>query len=242
MQLIDGTMFAQRMGKSLNNKRHEITPGQIAQLTRIYGNYLDGETASVVMDKKTSARETRIVSRIFDNHEFGFLKTVVERPLRLNFRASPERIARLDSLDVNNHAVWDMRAVLEAMDPARFYRDLAEFDADLQDAATTLDVKLAKTTRATIWKTIGDKDPEAEPCYFSKRTNTTRPEPDPDLRDTENVPLPAGTQLPLPMPFGPDPKNKTNGDLVTLMTPAIDAYMAAEVLPHVLDAWVDYDL
>jgi type I restriction enzyme M protein len=24
------------------------------------------------------------------------------------------------------------------------------------------------------------------------------------------------------------------------MTPAIDAYMAAEVLPHVPDAWVDY--
>jgi len=60
------------------------------------------------------------------------------------------------------------------------------------------------------------------------------------LRDTENVPLPDWTQLPLPMPFGPDPQNKLNGSLVRLMTPAIDAYMAAEVLPHVSDAWVDY--
>ena len=28
--------------------------------------------------------------------------------------------------------------------------------------------------------------------------------------------------------------------MVTLMTPAIDAYMEAEVLPHIKDAWVDY--
>lgn len=42
------------------------------------------------------------------------------------------------------------------------------------------------------------------------------------------------------MQFGPDPQNKLNGGVVKLMTPAIDAYMEAEVLPHVPDAWVDY--
>ena len=35
------------------------------------------------------------ISKIFDNRDFGFIKLVVERPLRLNFQASPERIARL---------------------------------------------------------------------------------------------------------------------------------------------------
>jgi type I restriction enzyme M protein len=93
VQLIDGTCFAQRMTKTLNNKRNEITEGQIRELTRLYGNLRDGETAEVIID---SQPETRVVSRIFENREFGFLKVTVERPLRLNFEASADRIARLD--------------------------------------------------------------------------------------------------------------------------------------------------
>ena len=34
-------------------------------------------------------------SKIFDNDDFGYRRIVVERPLRLNFQASPERIERL---------------------------------------------------------------------------------------------------------------------------------------------------
>ncbi len=58
------------------------------------------------------------------------------------------------------------------------------------------------------------------------------------MRDTENIPLPRGTALPLPMQFGPD---KPNDRLVEAFRDVIDAYMAREVLPHVPDAWVDYD-
>nr|WP_256440707.1 MULTISPECIES: N-6 DNA methylase [unclassified Phaeobacter] len=236
VQLIDGTLFAERMDKSLNNKRHRITDAQIADLTRIYGNYRDGEQAEVVVNKKTGEKESRTVSRIFKNHEFGFLRIVVERPLRMNFQTTPERIARLDDLDPDKHPVADMRAVVEAIDADRLYMDLAEFDADVVATAADLDIKLGKGVRKTLWLTIGDKDQKAEPCVWVGN----RPEPDAELRDTENVPLPDDTRFPLPMQFGPDPQNKLNGEVVTLMTPAIDAYMKAEVLPHVPDAWVDY--
>ena len=37
-----------------------------------------------------------VVSRIFPATHFGFRKITVERPLRLNFQASPERIARIE--------------------------------------------------------------------------------------------------------------------------------------------------
>ena len=40
------------------------------------------------------------------------------------------------------------------------------------------------------------------------------------------------------MEFGPD---KPNGRLVEAFREVIDDYMAREVLPHVPDAWVDYD-
>ena len=93
VQLIDGTRFFVKMKKSLNNKRNEITEGQIRHLTRVYGNFRDGETADVSINGET---KTRVISRLFENREFGFLKVTVERPLRMNFEATPERIARLD--------------------------------------------------------------------------------------------------------------------------------------------------
>ena len=93
VQLIDGTRFYGKMKKALNNKRNELSDDHIARLTEIYGNFQDGETEKVTIDGQA---ETRIVSRIFDNAAFGFLKVTVERPLRLNFEATPERIARLD--------------------------------------------------------------------------------------------------------------------------------------------------
>lgn len=257
VQLIDGTLFAERMGKSLNNKRHEITRDQIAELTRIYGDYRDGEAATVTVDKKTRTTERRVVSRIFENREFGFLKITVERPLRMNFQTTPDRIAKLAGqavfeglsvFDINDTAKAltedkagrtaqdQVRDMLIGIDRAKFYRDLAVFDEDLSHAADIAKIKLNKPLRKVIWLALGEKDPKAEICYFTKG----KPEADADLRDNENVPLPAGTKLPLPMDFGPDPQNKKNGDLVKLMKPAIDAYMKAEVLPHVPDAWVDY--
>ena len=66
------------MRKSLGNKRNYLTDAHIAEITRIYGNFEAGP-----------------YSKIFDNDDFGYRRIVVERPLRLNFQASPERIARL---------------------------------------------------------------------------------------------------------------------------------------------------
>src|SRR5215475_12674785 len=45
---------------------------------------------------KNGEREELVVSRIFPTTHFGYRKITVERPLRLNFEAIPERIARLE--------------------------------------------------------------------------------------------------------------------------------------------------
>ncbi|ABE50869.1 type I restriction-modification system subunit M [Methylobacillus flagellatus] len=256
VQLIDGTRFCQRMKKSLNNKRHEITEDQIRELTRLYGNFRDGETAEVVIDHKTGEKETRVVSRIFENREFGFLKVTVERPLRMNFEASAERIARLDAQSAfanlatskkrkdDKAAAREIAAGREQQDAIRNllvsleakgrYRDRKVFEADLDKAAKAAGVKLAGPIKKAIFAALGERDPEAEICRDAKG----RPEPDSELRDTENIPLPAGIVLPLPMDFGPD---KPNDRLIESFRDVIDAYMAKEVLPHVPDAWVDYD-
>ena len=94
VQLIDGSKFFNKMQKSLNKKRNEISEEKIRHLVCVYGNNKDGETAEVSIDGEI---EVRVISRIFENREFGYLEVTVERPLRMNFEATPERIAKLDN-------------------------------------------------------------------------------------------------------------------------------------------------
>jgi type I restriction enzyme M protein len=253
VQLIDGTRFFQRMKKSLNNKRQEITDEQIRHLTRLYGNFRDGETAEVAVNGRT---ETRVVSRIFENREFGFLRITVERPLRMSFEATPERIGRLDeqtafanlatSKKRTNTAAAEreieegrrlqdhLRTLLTSLAPKGRYMDREVFEADVKRAAKRDGVKVPAPILKAIFAALGERDPEAEICRDAKG----RPEPDPELRDTENIALPEGTALPLPLDFGPD---KPHDRLVVAFRDEIDAYMAREVLPHVPDVWVDYE-
>lgn len=99
IQLIDARQFYVKMRKSLGNKRNKIGDrdegehDQIGEITRIFGNFQDGETRPFTVDGQ---EKTFIVSKVFDNADFGFRKITVERPLRLNFQATEERIARLD--------------------------------------------------------------------------------------------------------------------------------------------------
>ena len=252
VQLIDGTRFFRKMKKSLNNKRNEIAEEQIAHLTRVYGNYRDGETAEVAIDGEP---EIRVISRIFENREFGFLKVTVERPLRMNFEATPERIARLDEQTafvnlatskkrkdaaVAEQEIADgrkrqdtIRAVLATLESHGPYMDREAFETDVVEAAKSAGLKIPATIRKAIFTALGERDPDAKIC----RDGKGRPEPDSELRDTENIPLPPGTALPLPMDFGPD---KPNDRLVETFRDHIDAYITREVLPHVPDAWVDY--
>ena len=257
VQLIDGTRFFRKMKKSLNNKRNEITEAQIAQLTRVYGHHQDGETAPAeIQFQSDDQTEPRVISRIFENREFGYLKITVERPLRMSFEASLARIAALDDqtafanlasskkrkdqariddeIEAGQAQQAAIRKILATLESKGCFSDRAVFEADLNRAAKAVDLKLPALIKKAIFAALGKRDPEAEMCRDSKG----RPEPDSELRDTENIPLPPGTALPLPMDFGPD---KPNDRLVEKFRGTIDAYMASEVLPHVPDAWVDYD-
>jgi type I restriction enzyme M protein len=57
------------------------------------------------------------------------------------------------------------------------------------------------------------------------------------LRDTELVPFPSDIGLPLPLGYD----NETDHDkLLDLVKDHCEAYLQAEVLPHVPDAWIDH--
>ena len=92
IHLIDGRQFFTKMRRSLGKKRNELSPEQIDDLTRIHGNLMDGETRDLTdEDPVTHEPRTRplAVGRIFAKEDFGYRKVTVERPLRLNFAATP---------------------------------------------------------------------------------------------------------------------------------------------------------
>ena len=70
VQLIDASSFWQKMRKSLGSKRKEMSDEQIAEVTRLFGEFVE------------ASRDGAPISRIFRNEEFGYRTTTVERPLR----------------------------------------------------------------------------------------------------------------------------------------------------------------
>jgi type I restriction enzyme M protein len=90
VQLIDARNFFVKMKKSLGNKRNKIgdrdegEPDQIGEIVRIHGNFQDGETREFVIPAQAGiqSKKSLVVSRIFDNADFGYHKITVERPLR----------------------------------------------------------------------------------------------------------------------------------------------------------------
>ena len=235
VQLIDATSFWSPMRRSLGDKRREIPPEKAADVLKLLVEFKDGATRTIA---KNGKEEERVVSRVFPTTRFGYRRITVERPLRLNFQASPERIARLgEQKGFQNLAKSRKRgdagareeaegrarqgailALLEGM-PGTLHTDRKEFLADLTSAAGEAGVRLTAAIRNSILAALGERDETAEICRGEDGT----PEPDPEIRDTERVPLPEGE----------DPVDNDG------VPESVRAFFAREVLPHVSDAWID---
>ena len=92
-QFINATSFWVPMRKSLGDKRRKIPLDRAEDIGKILGRFEDGDTRKITKEGK---EEEASVIAIYPTTHFGFRKITVERPLRLSFQATPERIARLD--------------------------------------------------------------------------------------------------------------------------------------------------
>jgi type I restriction enzyme M protein len=187
---------------------------------------------------KDGKEEEVVVSRIFPTTHFGFRKIAVERPLRLNFQATPERIARLDEEkgfqalaqskkkgtagakeQAEGRALQEsIRGLLRGL-PSTIFKERGEFERVLDAAARKAGLKLPAPARRAILSALSERDETAAIC----RDKDGNPEPDPELRDTESVPLPAGE----------DPSDAVG------VPASVRAFFDREVRPHVPDAWID---
>ncbi len=210
VQLIDATSFWTQMRKSLGDKRREIPPDKAEQILSLLRSFAEGEYV-----------------KIFPTTHFGFRKITVERPLRLNFQASPERIARLDEESAfRNLAVSkkknpkekakeeaegrkEQAAILKMLATlsGTLFKDRPAFESALDKALKAAGLKIPSPVRKAILSALSERDETAEIC----RDSDGNPEPDPELRDTENVPL----------------------------SESIETYFEREVKPYVPDAWIN---
>lgn len=235
VQLIDATSFWVPMRRSLGDKRREIPPERAQEIVEILARFQDGETRIVEKDGK---QVEIVVSRVFPTTHFGYRKITVERPLRLNFQASPERIARLEEEPAfqalarsrRSGAAGELerqaglaqqdaiRRLLRSL-PSTLYKDRDEFIQVLDSAARAQGVRLSAPIRRAILSALSERDETAAIC----RDADGRPEPDPELRDTETVPLHPGD----------DPVDDEG------VPASVREFFEREVKPYVSDAWID---
>jgi type I restriction enzyme M protein len=205
VQLVDARESLVKMRKGLGNKRNEISPEQIAEVARLYGDFAENERV-----------------KILPNEAFGYQRITVERPLRLRYEVTERALPAIET-----SLGWKKLTEVERLALVDLLDRLAGFSStDRATTGRTLGM-LPKAIEKAVWDAIAVRDPEAP--IITDRNG--QPEPDPSLRSNENVPLPGPIRA-----IAPD----SVGRLASApYESAVDAYMAAEVLPYVPDAWVD---
>jgi type I restriction enzyme M protein len=225
VQLIDASSFWVSMRKSLGDKRREIPFDKAREVLALHAAFKDGEARRM---KKDGPEEDTVVSKVFPSTHFGYRKITVERPLRLNFQVSAERLAKLDDeAGFRNLAISkkktgsaaktkeeaegreDQGVVLKILKtlPDTLFKNRDKFESVLENAFVKAKVKLSAPVRKAVFSALSERDEKADIC----RDAQGKPEPDPELRDTENVPL----------------------------MEDVYAFFEREVKPHVPDAWID---
>lgn len=210
--LINAVDMYEKMRKSLGNKRNEISKEQINEIVRLYG--------------EMEERDERV--KVFNNEEFGYYRVRVERPLRLNFQITKERIERLDEqrafanlatsrkrneeekqkeIEAGKEQQRQIKELLYKMESDEIYKNREVFIEIIKEAFKEEGITLRAPLLRAIWTVLSERDETADVCMKNKN----EVEPDPELRDTEIIPL----------------------------TYDIEEYFEREVLPHVPDAWID---
>lgn len=210
VQLVNAINMFKKMRKSLGDKRNEISEEQINEIVEMYGQTSDSDNV-----------------KIFNNEDFGYYRVTVERPLRLNFQISEERIARLDDeraftnlttsrkrgenkeaeIEAGKAQQETIRRVLTDIQGDKIYKNREEFIVIIKEAFEDTGINLRAPILRAIWTALSERDETADVCMRTKKDI----EVDTDLRDTEIIPL----------------------------TENIEEYFKREVLPYVPDAWID---
>lgn len=201
VQLIDASSerFWKGMRKSLGSKRREIPEEGRKEIVRIYAKMLNGNG------------EYGEFSKIFETTDFGYREIRVERPLKLAFQVTPERIEALkEEKSFLRIEPADQEAIIAVLGNNALQKRFVSreaFEKELAKACKAATAKLSPPVKKSLLSVMSERDEEAEIC----RDSDGKPEADTELRDFELVPL----------------------------SEDWEAYFSREVKPFAADAWVD---
>jgi type I restriction enzyme M protein len=196
--------------------------------------------------------------RIVPSTDFGYRQIQVERPLRLNFAATEERLAKLRDFTAFNNLAVSRKADAEerAREIAAGEAEQARLLAALRQLPTEplRDAELFDEKLAAVLKSAGLRPPaplkKAIYSALSERDETARPvvAREVDTVSAEEASERAGPRHGLfaePLPKGkarlveyePDPELRDHENVPLLED--VEAYFDREVAPHVPDAWIN---
>lgn len=163
VQLIDASQRYSKLRKNLGNKNCEFKPEHIQEIMDAYFKY---ETIDRVNDDD-------LVTKVFDNEDFGYYKVTIERPKRLKAQFTEERIK---DLRFDKGLIEPMQWVYETHGD-KVYTDLRSLEEEIlhwcEDNDIELNTKKRKTlvskdnwlkskevyeTAEMLWKEIGEEE------------------------------------------------------------------------------------
>ena len=167
VQLINAVDLFTKMRKSLGNKRNEIGEAQREQIVRLYRAFVEDER-----------------SKIFDNEDFGFRQITVERPLRLNFAATPDRVEHLkaerafqnlatskkkgkaaeEEIAAGEMVQQKILDALQTMDAFEVWRDRSEFEPLQDEALKKQELKITAPLKKALLSALSEHDETAAIC------------------------------------------------------------------------------
>lgn len=246
-----GNPFYLKMLRSLGDKRkligdkdEENQPDQIGYITKLYFEFEENDYC-----------------KVFDNHQFGYWRITVERPLRLNFQTSAERIRKVEDLHDKVFREYEKKieGITEIDEKKRkLLEDAARRDYEKRRPLTPDDIETIKAALAHLDARRLYKDRAVFLPDFNRALLKESYKPTPAQKkmilsamserdQTAEICLDKnGNREPdpelrdaenVPLRYVPE-KDEHGADV--LDREAIDDYFAREVLPHVPDAWIDY--
>lgn len=208
VQLIDARQEYVKRKKPLGKKRYNITDSSISKIVNSYVNFTCNDNV-----------------KIFDKEYFGYTKIIVQRPMQLNYRVTPERLEnlysynqfkklaesknknsekkRLEEIEGKKQQDAIKEALLTIGD--ELYTDWDSFEIKVKQALNSFDLK--PVFIKNIIEKLSKHDETAE--YVTDKKG--KPRADSNLRSSEKIPLVRN----------------------------IDDYFKEEVLKYHPDAWYD---
>ena len=173
VQLIDASGIYSKMRKGLGSKSNELTETHIQQIADAFKDFQQNE-----------------ISRIFENDDFAYWSITVERPLRLSWQLTEEKLSAIEDTDYYLPVLKALQKQFGTAVQNDFNQLLTALDTQLKK----LSLKWKPKEKKTFLDALSWRDEEAQPVIKKQDKDEVIYEADPELRDYESVPVKQNVQ------------------------------------------------